>query len=276
MPAWTGVVLALAEPADDRMGSSLPTCLHPLAGRSLAWHALHALAGTRPAPGRLAVVSDVEIPREPLLELDGGLCFAGPGSDPLRVLSGRPDDERVLLVDARAPLLQPALERLLAMPPGGRLVDGSGRLAAVCLDPDRAGEVLRGGGLSSVTAEMGEALVDADCGQVVRSRRAFSDAARSLRDRIVSRLMDGGVTFLLPETAWVDQDVQIGRDAVIYPGVVLEGATTIGEETVIGPHCRIVDSWVGSGVEMKGWNYLSHTSIRNRAILEPYVRRGFE
>jgi len=31
---------------------------------------------------------------------------------------------------------------------------------------------------------------------------------------------------------------------------VLEGQTTIGEETVIGPGCRIIDSWVGSGVEL--------------------------
>ena len=55
-----------------------------------------------------------------------------------------------------------------------------------------------------------------------------------------------------------------------------EGQTTVGEETVIGPGCRIIDSWVGSGVELKGWNYISRTSVRNRAILEPNARRGFD
>jgi bifunctional UDP-N-acetylglucosamine pyrophosphorylase/glucosamine-1-phosphate N-acetyltransferase len=88
--------------------------------------------------------------------------------------------------------------------------------------------------------------------------------------------MEGGVTFLLPQSVLVDVDVGIGRDTIIYPGVVLEGRTTIGAETVVGPCCRIVNSWVGSGVELKGFNYLSHTSIRNRAILEPHVRRGFD
>jgi hypothetical protein len=29
-------------------------------------------------------------------------------------------------------------------------------------------------------------------------------------------------------------------------------------------------------VELKGFNYVSHTSIRNRAILEPHVKRGFD
>jgi bifunctional UDP-N-acetylglucosamine pyrophosphorylase/glucosamine-1-phosphate N-acetyltransferase len=88
--------------------------------------------------------------------------------------------------------------------------------------------------------------------------------------------MSAGVTFLLPASVLVDVDVRIGTDTTIYPGVVLEGDTTIGDETVIGPGCRIIDSWIGSGVELKGWNYVAHTSVRNRAILEPYVRRGFD
>jgi bifunctional UDP-N-acetylglucosamine pyrophosphorylase / glucosamine-1-phosphate N-acetyltransferase len=87
--------------------------------------------------------------------------------------------------------------------------------------------------------------------------------------------MEGGTTFLLPESVMVDVDVRIGRDTIVYPSVVLEGQTTIGDETVIGPGCRVIDSWIGSGVELKGWNYVAHTSVRNRAILEPYVRRGF-
>ena len=81
---------------------------------------------------------------------------------------------------------------------------------------------------------------------------------------------------MLPGSVLVDVDVRIGVDTVIYPGAVLEGDTTIGAETVVGPGCRIIDSWIGSGVELKGWNYVSHTSVRNRAILEPYVRRGFD
>ncbi|MDP9349840.1 MAG: bifunctional UDP-N-acetylglucosamine diphosphorylase/glucosamine-1-phosphate N-acetyltransferase GlmU, partial [Gemmatimonadota bacterium] len=109
-----------------------------------------------------------------------------------------------------------------------------------------------------------------------RNRRSHARAATLMRDRLVERHMEAGVSFLLPESVWVDFDVRIGRDTMIYPGVVLEGQTTVGEETVIGPGCRIIDSWIGSGVELKGWNYLSHTSIRNRAILEPYVRRGFD
>jgi bifunctional N-acetylglucosamine-1-phosphate-uridyltransferase/glucosamine-1-phosphate-acetyltransferase GlmU-like protein len=119
-------------------------------------------------------------------------------------------------------------------------------------------------------------LRGAESAFVVRDRFELARAHRRVRDRLVRSLMDAGATFLLPDSAVVDVDVRIGRDSIIYPGVVLEGQTTIGEETVIGPGCRIIDSWVGSGVELKGWNYISNTSVRNRAILEPYVRRGFD
>lgn len=69
-------------------------------------------------------------------------------------------------------------------------------------------------------------------------------------------------------------DVRIGTDTIIYPGAVLEGATEIGSECVIGPYSRIVESLVGRGAELMGWNYLSRATLRNHAVLEPYVRRG--
>jgi bifunctional UDP-N-acetylglucosamine pyrophosphorylase/glucosamine-1-phosphate N-acetyltransferase len=111
---------------------------------------------------------------------------------------------------------------------------------------------------------------------VVSNRQDLSRFQQRIRDQLVASLMEAGVTFLLPDSVMVDVDVRIGRDSVIYPGVILEGETNIGDETVIGPGCRIIDSWIGSGVEMKGWNYVAHTSVRNRAILEPHVRRGFD
>jgi len=84
------------------------------------------------------------------------------------------------------------------------------------------------------------------------------------------------VSFVLPATTWVDADVTIGADTVIYPGAVIEGQTHIGKECVIGPYSRIVNASIGRGVELRGWNYITQTTIRNQAVLEAYVRRGFD
>lgn len=282
MSAWTGIVLARSEPADDRMASRLPTFLHPLAGRPLAWHAVSALAAVHPAPSRILLLTDRELSLDPFMDVWEGIrIFDRPGEELWSVVEEAEDaDERFVLADARAPLLATGLQALVESPaPATFLTDLSGLPAAACLDRDAARRHLESWrGLREILqAEAGAPrLVHEESGLVVRDRRTLAEAAERVRDRLVARLMEGGVTFLLPETVLVDVDVRIGRDAVVYPGVVLEGQTSIGDETVVGPGCRIIDSWVGSGVELKGWNYLSHTSIRNRAILEPYARRGYD
>ena len=107
----------------------------------------------------------------------------------------------------------------------------------------------------------------------ITDRHALSEAATALRDRLVRRHEAAGVTFLLPATSWIDVDVDIGADTMIYPGCVLEGVTTIGAECVIGPHSRVVEATVGRGVELKGWNYVSRVAVRDHAILEAHERR---
>jgi hypothetical protein len=97
----------------------------------------------------------------------------------------------------------------------------------------------------------------------VTDRATLGRAGVALRDRLVRAHELRGVSFLLPETTWLDVDVRIGRDTVIYPGCILEGATEIGDECVIGPHSRVIDATIGRGVELRGWNYLCRTHVRN-------------
>jgi bifunctional UDP-N-acetylglucosamine pyrophosphorylase/glucosamine-1-phosphate N-acetyltransferase len=108
----------------------------------------------------------------------------------------------------------------------------------------------------------------------INDREQLATAEAILRDRIRRRLMRDGVTFLAPETTLVDADVAIGADTVIYPGVLIEGSSSIGEEVVIGPFSRIIDTHVGRGAELQGWNCLVRTTVPKGAILHPYVHRG--
>jgi bifunctional UDP-N-acetylglucosamine pyrophosphorylase/glucosamine-1-phosphate N-acetyltransferase len=105
-----------------------------------------------------------------------------------------------------------------------------------------------------------------------RVQLAFAEGI--LRDRIRTRLMRAGVTFLSPDTTLVDADVEIGPDTVIYPGVLIEGACSIGGEVVIGPFSRIADAHIGRGAELQGWNFVARTTVPNGAILRPYVHQG--
>jgi bifunctional N-acetylglucosamine-1-phosphate-uridyltransferase/glucosamine-1-phosphate-acetyltransferase GlmU-like protein len=284
MAPWSAVALALAEPGAGGLGSRLSKYLHPLAGRPLAWHTLCAACSARPAPALAVMVGAPELTADLFGDLDVAISAAempdGGGGDLCALVSPLLPEGggHVLVVDAAAPLLESSVQRLLDSAPGTLLVDPKDRVPAAWLSRDDACRVLAGGGdLASLKDSLPQErrIYDSDA-FVVESRAELARASARVRDRLVAALMEGGATFLLPETVLVDVDVRIGRDAVVYPNVVLEGQTTVGEETVIGPGCRIVDSWIGSGVELKGFNYLSHTSVRNRAILEPHVRRGFD
>jgi bifunctional N-acetylglucosamine-1-phosphate-uridyltransferase/glucosamine-1-phosphate-acetyltransferase GlmU-like protein len=181
-----------------------------------------------------------------------------------------------VLVDAAAPLLDPAtIGRLLrAGEHGPAVLIGDG---ADVVPLAVAGE---GPALASAedprhpaTAARVAATGAAELLRVV-DRHSLSTAATAVRDRLVQQHERAGVSFILPATSWLDVDVRIGADTVIYPGVVLEGASTVGSECVIGPYTRIIDSAIGRGVELKGWNYVCRAHVRNRAVVEPYARRG--
>jgi hypothetical protein len=275
MSSWAGIALALRHPDEDAMKSRVPTYIHPLAGRALAWHGLRTLASLDPPPANLFLLTAVPLDESVIRDLPVRIVRVAPDEWWAAALDALDESvERVLLIDAAAPTLGPSLQSLVGSPRDGAIVGAAGVLAGWFGREELAAHAAGGiEGMVRVVAATAPAP-DEDC--LVRDRAALARAGAIIRDRLVRELMAGGATFLLPETVLVDVDVQIGADTVIYPGVVLEGNTTIGTETVIGPGCRIIDSWIGSGVELKGWNYIAGTRIRNRAVLEPYVRRGFD
>jgi len=183
-----------------------------------------------------------------------------------------------VLVDGASPLVAPpTIARLLRAGEGGIAglpdaqadgryiaVGGEGPALASAEDPRQPAGAVR------IAATSPDELIR------VLDRHTLADASVALRNRLVRKHEAAGVSFVLPETTWIDADVRIGADSVIYPGAVLEGQTEIGSECVIGPYTRIVDASIGRGAELKGWNYVARTSIRNHAVLEPYVRRGFD
>jgi UDP-N-acetylglucosamine diphosphorylase/glucosamine-1-phosphate N-acetyltransferase len=76
----------------------------------------------------------------------------------------------------------------------------------------------------------------------VNDRRQLAELAAIQRRRILDRLMVEGVTVIDPTATYVDVDVEVGEDSVLYPGTFLEGAVRIGERCAIFPGSRIRDS----------------------------------
>lgn len=116
------------------------------------------------------------------------------------------------------------------------------------------------------------AAVTADNAMVmgVNSRRQLAEAEAELRERVLGRLMDSGVTVMDPASTFVGEDVKVGSDTVIYPYTWLEGATEIGSDCVIGPSVRLTNVKVGDEVEMQ-FTYGHDCVVKNKVVMGPYV-----
>ena len=73
----------------------------------------------------------------------------------------------------------------------------------------------------------------------INSRLDLAIVGRMMQDRIQFALMECGVTIVDPDNTWVEADVEIGRDTVIYPFSVIGAGATVGTGCRIGPFARI-------------------------------------
>jgi bifunctional UDP-N-acetylglucosamine pyrophosphorylase/glucosamine-1-phosphate N-acetyltransferase len=87
--------------------------------------------------------------------------------------------------------------------------------------------------------------------QGVNDRVELAQAAAILRERINRRWMLEGVTLIDPAATYIDADVEIGPDTLIYPMTFLEGRTRVGAGCQLGPGARIVDTTLGNGVTVQ-------------------------
>src|SRR5262249_34609271 len=67
-----------------------------------------------------------------------------------------------------------------------------------------------------------------------------------MRRHISERLMQEGVTIVDPASTYIDADVQIGADTVIYPAVQIYGPSVIAEDVTIHSFSRITNSTIGA------------------------------
>ena len=101
----------------------------------------------------------------------------------------------------------------------------------------------------------------------VMDRVDLAQAGKDMRREIAEKHMLAGVTFIDPDTTYIDKGVRIGADTVIYPNNYLEGDTVIGENCCLYPGNRLIDCDVHNGVSMQG-------VIATSAVMHDSVRLG--
>jgi bifunctional UDP-N-acetylglucosamine pyrophosphorylase/glucosamine-1-phosphate N-acetyltransferase len=54
-----------------------------------------------------------------------------------------------------------------------------------------------------------------------------------------------------PERTYIDTTVSLAADVTIFPDVILQGRTAVGEAVEIGPNTRLVDCAVGARARLE-------------------------
>lgn len=86
------------------------------------------------------------------------------------------------------------------------------------------------------------------------------------------KLMEAGVVFMDPASAFIEETVVIGPGSVMYPNIFIRGKSAVGAFTVIESNCFISDSVIGDSVQLKAGSYIEQVIIKNNASVGPYAR----
>jgi bifunctional UDP-N-acetylglucosamine pyrophosphorylase / glucosamine-1-phosphate N-acetyltransferase len=105
----------------------------------------------------------------------------------------------------------------------------------------------------------------------INTRKELLEANRIMRERILEQHMNQGVT-LLGEGIYIESDVQIGRDSVIFPFSFLRGKTVIGEGATIGPHVVVNNSVLGNNVTIEPFCSIDGVSAEAGVKIGPFSR----
>jgi len=105
----------------------------------------------------------------------------------------------------------------------------------------------------------------------VNSRYELAKAIGDLRDRKIKALTEKGVTVYDPGTTWIDLDVKIGPETIIYSSVIIEGKSVVGSECRLYPFVHIIDSKIGNRVKILSSTMIEESVIEDEAQVGPFT-----
>ena len=105
----------------------------------------------------------------------------------------------------------------------------------------------------------------------INSRTELAEVSSMVRQQKNEELMAAGVTLIDPATTYVDADVVVGADTVIYPCVFLEGSTKIGAACEIQSGARIVNSTIGDRVCIRNHTVVTDSTIESGSFVGPFA-----
>jgi bifunctional UDP-N-acetylglucosamine pyrophosphorylase/glucosamine-1-phosphate N-acetyltransferase len=109
----------------------------------------------------------------------------------------------------------------------------------------------------------------------INTRVHLAQAEALLKQRLNTHWMLAGVTMIDPAQTYIEPEVRLGQDTILWPGTYLHGNTQIGQGCVIGPNTIIRDTLVGDRCKLLA-SLLEYAVLEDDVDMGPYchLRRG--
>ncbi|MCD6194148.1 MAG: bifunctional UDP-N-acetylglucosamine diphosphorylase/glucosamine-1-phosphate N-acetyltransferase GlmU, partial [Candidatus Aminicenantes bacterium] len=105
----------------------------------------------------------------------------------------------------------------------------------------------------------------------VNDRFELAQAIRVLQRRRNREFCEKGVTLLDPDSIWIEMEVEIEPDTVIWPEVILAGRTRIGRECEIESFCLIRDSKLKNKVHVFPSSVIEGSCLDDETHVGPFT-----
>ncbi len=104
----------------------------------------------------------------------------------------------------------------------------------------------------------------------INDRVELALARKEMNARLCAQYMRDGVTIVDPATTYLEPELTIGRDTVIYPNTTISRLTEIGERCTIGPNARLSAAVIGNRVTIRE-SVITESEIGDGTTVGPYA-----
>lgn len=111
---------------------------------------------------------------------------------------------------------------------------------------------------------------NADAVLGANSRFQLYELNEMLRQKVLRKLMDNGVSIPCTDGVMIDDEAQIGADTVILPGTIIKAGCTIGKNCTIGPNTVLYNTTVGDDCVLNNVQ-AENAEVASNANLGPFV-----
>lgn len=104
----------------------------------------------------------------------------------------------------------------------------------------------------------------------INDRVELAIARKEMNNRLCAQYMRGGVTIVDPDVTYVEPELEIGRDTVIYPNSTVGRLSRIGAQCVIGPNARLSNASLGDRVSVRE-SVIIDSTVGNDVTIGPFA-----